>query len=382
MSTSKAIEPFTLAIAESDLDELRAKLAQTRWPEAETVNDWSQGAPLADVQELCAYWLEQYDWRRCENMLNGFGQFTTEIDGLKIYFLHIRSKHENALPMIMTHGWPGSVIEFHKVIGPLTDPISHGGKAEDAFHLVIPALPGYGFSEKPKQTGWDIEHIAQAWQELMGRLGYSRYVAQGGDWGSAVTLAIARAAPPECIAAHLNMVLARPSPEDLNNPTEQENLALAARKRHATQGTGYSSQQSTKPQTLGYGLVDSPAGQAAWIFEKFREWTDCGGNPRNALTYDEILDNIMLYWLPGAAASAARLYWESLASSLRSAPVHIKLACSVFPYEISRPSRRWAERDMTNIIYWNEPEKGGHFAAFEQPDIFVDEIRNGFRSVR
>jgi pimeloyl-ACP methyl ester carboxylesterase len=376
------IQPFTLAIDDAALSDLRRRLGDTRWPERETVPDWSQGAPLANVQELCDYWRTDYDWRRCEAMLNGFGQYRTEIDGLGIHFIHVRSPEPDAMPIILTHGWPGSVIEFHKVIGPLTDPVAHGGNARDAFHVVIPSLPGYGFSDKPNKTGWNIDHIGDAWRELMRRLGYDRYVAQGGDWGSSVTLAIAQARAPECIAIHLNMVLAPPDKDDLADLTDAEKAALASIKRHSQVGTGYSKQQTTRPQTLGYGLADSPAGQAAWIYEKYHEWADCGGDPRSVLSLDDMLDNIMLYWLPGNGASSARLYWESFANSFKRQPLSLPVGCSIFPGEMSRPSRRWAERLYPNIIHWNEPERGGHFAAFEQPDIFVAELRNCFRSLR
>jgi len=377
---SAEVAPFRLAVDEAELIELRRRLTATRWPEAETVDDWSQGAPLADVKALCAYWREHYDWRRCESMLNGFGQFKTEIDGLRIHFLHVRSPHEDALPIVLTHGWPGSVIEFHKAIAPLTEPERHGGRAEDAFHVVVPSLPGYGFSDKPAHTGWNIPHIGPAWVELMRRLGYARWVAQGGDWGSAVTLPIAQMAPPECLAVHLNMVLARPIESELTTLTEREKAAVARMDRHFQDGTGYSKQQSTRPQTLGYGLADSPAGQAAWIYEKYREWADCQGDPRNAFSLDEMLDNIMLYWLPGTGASSARLYWESFEASFGPRPtIAMPIGCSIFPEETIRPSRHWAERNFANIFYWNDVEKGGHFAAFEQPDLFVRELRDCFR---
>lgn len=375
------IKPFSLAIDQSDLDHLGARLAATRWPEKEPVDDWSQGAPIAHVRALCEYWRDTYDWRRCETMLNGFGLNKTEIDGLEICFIHKRSPHPNAMPLLITHGWPGSVIEFHKVIGPLSDPVAHGGRAEDAFHVIAPCLPGYGFSGKPTTTGWGVQKIAEAWIVLMRRLGYDRYVAQGGDWGSAVTTAIGVAAPPEVAGVHLNMVLGAPAPEDMDNLTDQEKAALAAFERYNTQGNGYSTQQATRPQTLGYGLVDSPVGQAAWIYEKFHEWTDCAGDPRNILSLDEMLDNIMLYWLTGAGASSARLYWESF-RKFRADPIDIPVGCSIFPKEIFVSSRRWAERKYRNLIHWNELDKGGHFAAFEQPALFVQEVRDAFRPLR
>jgi pimeloyl-ACP methyl ester carboxylesterase len=376
------ITPFHLSIPQSELDELQRRLAATRWPERETVDDWSQGAPLARVQALCEYWRSGYDWRRCEAMLNKFGQYRTVIDGLSFHFLHIRSPHEDALPLIMTHGWPGSVIEFMKVVGALTDPTSHGGAAGDAFHLVLPSLPGYGFSEKPARVGWGIGRIAQAWIELMRRLGYSRYVAQGGDWGAAVTTELAIARPPGCAAVHLNVAIAQPTPEQAESPTSSERAAMDDWQRFASHGQAYAMQQSTYPQTLGYGLADSPAGQAAWIYEKFHGWTDNKGNPEDTFSMDEMLDNIMLYWLPGNGASSARLYWESLADGFLPRRVEMPVGLTIFPKEILRPSRRWAENVYGNIIHWSEVDKGGHFAAFEQPALFVDEIRACFREIR
>jgi pimeloyl-ACP methyl ester carboxylesterase len=378
---TETIAPFTLNVDEAELADLRRRLAATRWPDKEVVDDWSQGAPLAHVRALCDHWLTAYDWRRCEAKLNGFGQHKTEIDGLDIHFIHKRSPHPDALPLIMTHGWPGSVIEFHKVIGPLTDPVAHGGKAEDAFHLIAPSLPGYGFSAKPTTTGWGVPKIGQTWITLMRRLGYTRFVAQGGDWGSAVTSAIATSGAPEVAGIHLNMVLGFPTAEEMNSLTDKEKAALAAFERYNTWGNGYSQQQATRPQTLGYSLADSPVGQAAWIFEKFHEWTDCDGDPRNVLSLDEMLDNIMLYWLGNNGASSARLYWESF-RNFPADPIDIPSGCSIFPKEIFSSSRRWAERRFKNIIHWNELDKGGHFAAFEQPELFVGEVRAAFRSLR
>jgi pimeloyl-ACP methyl ester carboxylesterase len=376
-----AIRPFTLSIPQAELDDLQRRLAATRWPEPETVGDWTQGSPLAKVQTLVDHWRTRYDWRACEARLNALGQFTTEIDGLDIHFLHIRSTHDNAMPLLITHGWPGSVIEFMKVIGPLTDPVAHGGRAEDAFHLVIPSLPGFGFSGKPAEKGWGIPRIAMAWITLMGRLGYDRWVAQGGDWGSAVTTTIGVIKPPGCAAIHVNMPLIYPSPEDMADMTEKEQSAVKALQYYQEWDSGYSKQQATRPQTLGYGLVDSPVGQAAWIYEKMWAWTDNSGAPEDVLSMDEMLDNIMLYWLPGTAASSARLYWESF-GSFGSIPLSIPVGVSIYPKEIFRASRRWAEKHMTNIIHWNELDRGGHFAAWEQPALYVDEIRSCFRHVR
>lgn len=375
------IEPFRLAIPDADLADLRARLERTRWPERETVADDSQGVRLAAAQALCAYWRDSYDWRRCEAQLNALGQFRTVIDGLGIHFLHVRSSEPDALPLILTHGWPGSVVEFLKVIGPLTDPVAHGGKAEDAFHVVVPSLPGYGFSDKPTQAGWSVERIASAWITLMRRLGYDRFAAQGGDWGSAVTSAMAAIRPPELAAIHLNLVIAPPTPDDLAALSDAETASLARLKWFSKHGSGYSAIQGTRPQTLGYGLTDSPAGQATWIHEKLTEWMDCGGDPLSVVSYDDMLDNIMLYWLPANAASSARLYWESIAN-FAAAPTDLPVGCSIFPGEITCPSRAWAERKYPNLVHWGELERGGHFAAFEQPDLFVSEVRAAFRTVR
>ncbi|MGE4323436.1 MAG: epoxide hydrolase family protein [Sphingobium sp.] len=381
MAEDAAITSFEIDIPQDQLDDLRARLERTRWPDAEPVDDISQGLPLAQARALCDYWRDRYDWRRCETMLNGFGQFRTAIDGLGITFIHRRSPEPDAMPLLLTHGWPGSVIEFHKVIGPLSDPVAHGGRREDAFHLVIPALPGYGFSDKPVSTGWGVKRIASAWAELMRRLGYDRYVAQGGDWGSAVTTTLAGMGLAELAGVHLNMVIAYPEKADLEDLTEKEKATLARAEYYKLWGSGYARQQASRPQTLGYGLADSPAGQAAWIYEKFLEWTDCDGDPLTILTADELLDNIMLYWLTNSATSSARLYWESF-HNFAADPIDIPVGLSVFPKEIISPSRRWAERKYRNIIHWNELERGGHFAAFEQPAVFVEEVRRTFRSLR
>ncbi|MDJ0866561.1 MAG: alpha/beta fold hydrolase [Myxococcota bacterium] len=378
---SDAIQPFRIETGDDEIDDLRRRLRATRWPNAEPVSDWSQGIPLAYVQEVCAYWAEKYDWRAREERLNAFPQFRTPIDGLGIHFVHVRSPHEDALPLVVTHGWPGSIVEFQKVIGPLSDPTRHGGDARDAFHVVCPSLPGYGFSDKPAETGWGVGRIATVWDQLMERLGYGSYVAQGGDWGAMVTTLIGAQNRGRCKAIHLNMPIAPPDPETLNDLTEREQAAMASMQHYQDWDSGYSKQQSTRPQTLGYGLVDSPAGQAAWILEKFWAWTDCDGHPENVLTRDELLDNVMLYWLPATAASSARLYWESFRTPPFD-PVELPVACSIFPKEIFRCSRRWAEKRFPNLIYWNELEKGGHFAAFEQPESYVEEIRGAFRSLR
>jgi pimeloyl-ACP methyl ester carboxylesterase len=347
------------------------------------VDDWSQGIPLAYVQEVCGYWAEKYDWRERERRLNAFPQFRTTVEDLGIHFYHARSPHPDALPLVITHGWPGSVVEFQKVIGPLSDPTAHGGDAADAFHVVCPSLPGYGFSDKPTARGCGVERIADLWVALMARLGYRRYVAQGGDWGAMVTTQIGLQDPGHCAGIHLNMPIAAPDPATMNDLTPAEQAALAGMAHYGEWDSGYSKQQSTRPQTLGYGLVDSPAGQAAWILEKFWAWTDCNGHPENVLSRDELLDNAMLYWLPGTGASSARLYWESFRTQTQAlAPITVPSGCSIFPKEIFRMSRRWAEKRFTNLVYWNELERGGHFAAFEQPATFVNELRACFRHVR
>jgi pimeloyl-ACP methyl ester carboxylesterase len=376
------ISPFRVDVPDADLDDLRDRLRRTRWPEPETVQDWSQGCPLTYVQDVCRYWADDYDWRATEARLNGLAQYRTTIDGLGIHFLHVRSPEPSAFPVVITHGWPGSVVEFLKAIGPLTDPVAHGGEAGDAFHVVCPSLPGYGFSDKPTAPGWGVPRIAAAWAELMARLGYDRYGAQGGDWGGAVTTALGLADPDHCAGVHVNMPVVPPDRSTFDDLTPQEQDVLAARKHYRDWDSGYSKEQSTRPQTIGYALADSPSGQAAWILEKFWAWTDCDGHPEHVLTRDEMLDNIMLYWLPGTAASSARLYWESFARMTAAAPVPVPAGISLFPKEIMRTSRRWAERRYADIRYWNELDRGGHFAAFEQPELFVDEVRAFFRLVR
>lgn len=382
---NEAIKPYAVNIEQAQLEDLQRRLQSTRWPDKETPDDWSQGVPLAYMQQLCAYWRDEYDWRRWERELNSFAQFKTTIEGLGIHFLHVRSPVESALPLVITHGWPGSVAEFHQVIAPLTDPVAYGGKEEDAFHVVCPSLPGFGFSDKPATTGWNVEKIGRAWGELMRRLGYDRYVAQGGDWGAAVTSSIGQTQTAHCAGIHLNMPIVAPDPETLADLTPQEQSALDGMTDYKIWDSGYSKQQSTRPQTLGYALADSPSGQAAWIIEKFWAWTDCGEgagrHPENALSRDRLLDNIMMYWLTDSAASSARLYWESFRHP-NLEPVDIPTGCSIFPREIFRSSRRWAEKRFSKLIHWNELSNGGHFAAFEQPDLFVTEVRTCFRLLR
>ena len=382
---STEILPYHVDIPAAVLQDLKQRLENTRWPDRETCDDWSQGMPLAYTRELAGYWASDYDWRRFETRLNSWPQFTTRIEGIDIHFIHCKSPHENALPLIISHGWPGSIVEFHKIIDALTDPTSHGGSAEDAFHVVAPCLPGYGFSGKPKATGTSVEKIGRMWGQLMSRLGYSRYVAQGGDWGSLVTQSMGMTETEHCAGIHINMPIVAPDPDTMGDLTDSEQAALADMGVYGDQGSGYSKQQSTYPQTLAYGLADSPVGQMAWVVEKFYLWTDCevdgSKHPENVLTKDELLDNVMMYWLNNAGGSSARLYWESF-NNPSLEPITMPVGCSIFPREIFRSSRRWAEKRFTNLIHWNELERGGHFAALEQPELFLQEIRNCFRVLR
>lgn len=372
------ISPFVISISDQQITDLNNRIANTRWPDAETAADWNQGVPLAYVKELVQYWGEQYDQQRLANRLNAFDNFKTNLLGLNIHFMHIRSSNPNARPLLLTHGWPGSVVEFLKVIGPLTEPQEHGGKADDAFHLVIPSLPGYGFSDKPQATGWGVEKIAEAWAALMARLGYSQYFAQGGDWGSVITSYVARQDPEHCLGIHINMGIVAPDP-NAENLTANELSIMEGWKYYQDWDSGYSKQQATRPQTLGYGLVDSPSGQAAWIVEKFYQWMDCDGHPENIVSRDELLDNIMVYWLTGSGASSARLYWESFGGGEgREQPVSIPMGATISTKDIFRTSERFASRVFTNIVYWKDKEEGGHFAAFEQPNAFVSELRECF----
>ncbi len=372
---------FRIHIPDSDLADLLLRLKNTRWPENETSTGWSQGIPLEYMQEIASYWGTEYDWRAREKLLNRFPQFVASVFGLQIHFIHAPSPHANALPLILSHGWPGSIAEFHKVIEPLTDPGKHGGDNDDAFHVVVPSLPGFGFSGKPTHTGWSVERIADAWDVLMTGLGYPRYVAQGGDWGAMITAAMGSRKPDHVLCIHSNMPIVDLTACDFTDLSPQEQACLDDIQNYRTSGSGYSKQQSTRPQTLAYGLADSPIAQAAWILEKFHAWTDCSGHPENVLTKDELLDNVMLYWLPGCGASSARIYWESFDSTEMN-EVLIPAGCSIFPKEIFRVSKRWAETRFKNLVYWNELDRGGHFAAFEQPELFVRELRACFRHAR
>jgi pimeloyl-ACP methyl ester carboxylesterase len=394
VQTAIDIRPFHLDIAEEQLSELRDRIAGTRWPTPELVADRSQGVQLATVKALADYWETRYDWRRAEAKLNSLPQFTTTIDGVDVHFVHVRSPHENALPLIMTHGWPGSVIELLETVGPLTDPTAHGGRAEDAFHLVLPSLPGYGFSSEPAELGWNVGRVAQAWAELMHRLGYSQYVAQGGDVGAAVTDAMGRQAPEGLLGIHVNLlvtVLAGPQPTE----TEQERAAAAQLAMFRESGFGYFLEMATRPQTIGYALLDSPAALAAWLLDHDTDSyykisrAFVNGEPVGNLTRDHILDNITLYWLTGTGASAARSYWEdgkaiaeALASGQAPPDVLLPVAFTTFPGEIWRTPRSWVESSYPNVAYFNELDKGGHFAAWEEPELFSSELRAAFASLR
>ncbi|WP_134322000.1 epoxide hydrolase family protein [Cumulibacter soli] len=379
------ITPFAPTIDSAAIEDLRRRLSATRWATQETVDDWSQGMPLAYLQDLCAYWANDYDFGLAERVRR-FPNFRTTLAGggsepLEIHFLHARSPEPDAFPLVLTHGWPGSVVEFFDVLGPLTDPAAHGGDPSDAFHVVAPSLPGYGWSAKPTRPGWGVSRIADAWDELMLGLGYVRYGAQGGDWGSMITTTLAQAHPEHLAGIHVNMVNVGPDRTTLDDLTADEQRALAAMEEHRRTGIGYSTQQSSRPQTLGYGLNDSPVGQAAWIAEKFWAWCDHNGTPDSALSREQMLDDISLYWFTQTATSSARLYWESFGDAPK-ANITVPSGISNFPGEIWRPSRRWAERRFTDLRWYEDLPRGGHFAAWEQPELFVDQIRGFFRLVR
>ena len=382
-TATKDVTPFKVHVPQAALDDLKKRLANARWPDKEPVTDWSQGVPLAKAKALVEYWRTRYDWRRVEGALNQLPQFRTQIDGLGIHFIHVRSKHENALPILLTHGWPGSIIEFLQVIGPMVDPTAHGGKADEAFHVVIPSLPGFGFSDKPTQPGWGLPRIADAWAVIMQRLGYSRYVAQGGDWGAGVTSWMAKKRPSGLAAIHLNLpILFPPPPPPPGGYTAEEQPVLAELGKYASDGSAYGSIQGTRPQTLGYGLADSPVGQAMWIYEKFQAWSDNKGDPSEAISVDHMLDDITLYWLTDTAASSARLYYESWGKDFVRMPLDLPVAVSIFKGDFFTPPKVWGDRTYSKLFYWNEVAKGGHFAALEQPELFVNELRKSFAQVR
>jgi pimeloyl-ACP methyl ester carboxylesterase len=389
------IRPFKINVSEEALVDLRQRIAATRWPARETVSDRSQGVQLAKIRELVHYWATDYDWRKAQAKLNALPEYVTTIDGVDIQFVWVRSPNPNAMPLIMTHGWPGSIFELTKVIGPLTDPTAHGGRAEDAFDLVLPSMPGYGFSGKPTGTGWTPDHIAHAWATLMERLGYKHYVAQGGDWGSVIADAMARQAPLGLLGIHLNMPATvppdvatalrngDPAPSWLS---DAEKAAFASLDNLYRKG-GYAAMMVTRPQTVGYALADSPVGQAAWMYDKFADWTYSGGDPEKVLTRDEMLDDITLYWLTNTATSSAQLYWENNNNNFnaveqRTAEISLPVAVTVFPGEIYRAPRSWAQKSYHNLSYFHEVDNGGHFAAWEQPQLFSEELRAAFRSLR
>lgn len=376
--------PFRIHASDAELDDLRNRLRATRWPEKETVDNWSQGTPLSYLQDVVAYWAEGYDWRAREAKLNVLTQWRAQVDGFGLHFIHMRSPHAGAMPLLLSHGWPGSVVEFAETIPRLLDPVAFGGNAEDAFHVVAPSLPGFGYSDKPGETGMGVHRIAALFDRLMRDLGYDRYGAQGGDWGSVVTTCIGQQNLGACAAIHVNMVRPKPSAEDMKSADPTIQTALKRAQAYQDQDSGYAKQQSTRPQSLGYALADSPVGQAGWILEKFWRWSDCDGQPETAFSRDQLLDNIMLYWLPNTAASSGRLYWESFGKPLmkETERVYLPAGISMFPKEIIPAPRHWAEKTFANITYWNEPAKGGHFAAFEQPEIFAAELRRFFGAHR
>lgn len=383
--TATAVRPFTLDIPQTDLDDLAVRLAATRWPDELSDAGWSQGVSMAYLKELAAYWHTTYDWREHEAHLNRLPQFTTTIDNANIHFLHIRSARPDSLPIVITHGWPGSIIEFLDVIGPLTDPGSHGGDPADAFHLVLPSIPGYGLSGPTHDPGWDIHRVARAWAELMRCLGYLRYGAQGGDWGHAITQELAAIDTDHVIAIHLNTLLTPPptDPVEAAELTDDDRARLDRLTSAEPEMSGYAKIQGTRPQTLAYALTDSPVGQLAWIVEKFKEWTDSTAAPEDAVSRDRLLTNVMLYWLTATAGSSARHYWEACHPSRppRTEPPATPTGVAVFAADPARPVRRLAERNH-NIVHWSEFDRGGHFAAMEEPDLFVDDLRTFFRQFR
>ncbi len=378
---TRAVEEFRIRIPDQDIRDLKRRLTNTRWPETETASDWSQGAKLSNLQALVDYWRSTHDWRRTEGRINAWPQFRTRIDDLGIHFIHARSRHDTALPLLLTHGWPGSIVEFLQTLGPLTDPTAFGGRAEDAFHVIVPSLPGFGFSDKPGAPGWDLGRTARAWGELMSRLGYPRWVAQGGDWGAGVTIELGQQKPAGLVGIHLNFPLVVP-PSLPAGMSPDEERAASAYQAWVDDGSGYARIMATRPQSIGYGLADSHAGQAAWIYEKFQAWSDNTGAPESALTPEEMLDNIALYWFTNTAASSGRYYRENASRGFYAGRVELPVGVSVFPREIFRAPRSWVAQAYPNLIHWNELPRGGHFAAFEEPQLFVDELRACFRTLR
>lgn len=387
-----AIRTFRIAIPDADILAMKRRIAETRWADAQPASDDSQGVRRQTLEPLTRYWSGDYDWRKVEAKLNALPMFMTDIDGLNIHFIHIRSHHKNAMPMILTHGWPGSVLEFLKVIGPLTDPVSYGARADDAFHLVIPSIPGFGFSGKPSTTGWGSDRIGRAWSTLMLRLGYDRYVSQGGDCGSVISQRMALQHVPGLLGIHLNMPAVVPADvAKILAAGDPAPAALTAKERSAFEqleafyrdNSAYAAMMNTRPQTIGYALVDSPVGMAAWMYEKIAQWTYSGGQPERVLSRDEILDDLSLYWLTSTGASAARIYWEDHSNNFNArGTIDVPVAVSVFPGEIFRAPKSWAERCYKNLYYFNEAENGGHFAAWEQPQLFAEEVRAAFRPLR
>jgi pimeloyl-ACP methyl ester carboxylesterase len=393
VGTATEIRPFHIDISDDELADLRHRIAATRWPSGELVTDRSQGVQLATTRELARYWETDYDWRKAEAKLNALPQFKTEIDGVDIHFIHVKSAHENALPLIMTHGWPGSVIELLESIGPLTEPTAHGGTAEDAFDLVLPSLPGYGFSGEPTELGWNVGRVAQAWAELVRRLGYGRYVAQGGDVGASVTDAMGRQAPEGLLGIHMNLLVTVLGGGPMPSESAEERAALDQTNTFRTSGFGYFLEQATRPQTIGYALLDSPVALAAWMLDHDTDayhkisGAFVDGHPSGNLTRDHILDNITLYWLTGTGASAARSYWENgraaaLAAGQAPPAVSLPVGFTTFPGEIFRAPRSWVEAAYPNVTYFNAADKGGHFAAWEEPELFASEVRAAFRPLR
>jgi pimeloyl-ACP methyl ester carboxylesterase len=398
MDAPSAIQPFSIEIPQDDIDDLRRRLAATRWPDPETVTDRSQGAQLASLRELVRYWATEYDWRRVETRLNGLPQFTTSIDGVVVHFMHVRSHLDNALPLLITHGWPGSILEFLDAIAPLTDPSAHGGTAEDAFHVVIPSIPGYGFSERPASTGWDPDHIARAWAELMRRLGYDHFVAQGGDWGSVITEAMGRQAPQGLLGIHSNLPAAVPGdvavalgsgkpPEGISDAERATFEALVEYRMSGS--SAYFDMLTARPQAMGYGMTDSPVGLAAWLLVHpgFAKWS-FGEDPTQSPTMDQVLDDFSLYWLTNTATSSARLYWENHGKPVIVSPAHktteipVPVGITVFPDDVYRPPESWARRSFPTLSYYNQVDRGGHFAAWEHPELYSSELRAAFRPLR